>query len=236
MITADDFTIQSRGIRFEPEPHRYYSGATELVSVTTILKGAGVSLDFERLVADGKVSAEQLAIKRDLGKAAHAATHYYDEDALVAGTLDRRAEPFLESWIAFRRDTGFTPALLETVLWHPGLFIAGTIDRAGTFTHFAGCDPHDLYTVDIKLGDPEDAGAEWQTAAYATMLSLAIDRHSPWWSPLLAARPTFSVRLQESGRYKLATYPNTLRAWSEYQAFVTTYRRQHSRRLAVAHA
>jgi hypothetical protein len=115
--------------------------------------------------------------------------------------------------------------------------LAGTIDRAGAFTKFEGCDPRDLYTVDIKLGDPEDAGAQWQTASYATMLSMSLRRTSKWYQPLLAVRPRYSVRLQPNGHYKLTRYDNTLTDWAEYQAFVVTYRRQHARRRqAVARA
>lgn len=234
MIGPDDFTPGATGIRFTADPHAYYSGAVRLTGTTDVLKGVGVSLDFERLVTEGKVTAEQLVEKRDVGKAAHLATHFYDDGTLVAGSVDGRVEPYLQSWITFRAETGFKPALLETVLWHPGLFLAGTIDRAGCFTQFAGFDPRDLVTVDLKLGDPDDAGAEWQTAAYATMLSLSIRQGSPWWQPLLGARPTVSVQLQANGRYKLRTYLNTLRSWSEYTAFLTTYRRQHARRMAVA--
>lgn len=237
MIGPDDFTDGARGIRFDPEPHRYYSGVAELLGTTTVLRQAGVSMDFERLVADKLLTATELAEKRELGKAAHAATHFYDEGSLKADTVDPRVAPYLQSWIGFREATGFVPALLETVLWHPGLMLAGTIDRAGKFTKFEGCDPRDLYTVDIKLGDPEDAGAQWQTASYATMLSLSLRRTSPWFQPLLGVRPRYSVRLQANGHYKLSRYDSTLTDWAAFTAFVTTVRCQHARRRgAAAHA
>lgn len=236
MITPDDFTDGTRGIRFDPGPHTYHSGAIELLGTTSVLKGVGVSMDFEQLVEKKLLTATELAAKRELGKAAHAATHYYDEGTLQADTVDPRVEPYLQSWIGFRQATGFVPALLETVLWHPGLMLAGTIDRAGKFTGFEGCDPRDLYTVDIKLGHPDDAGAQWQTASYATMLSLSLKRSSLWFQPLLAVRPRYSVRLQANGHYKLSRYDATLTDWAEFQAFVTTYRRQHARRREVARA
>lgn len=237
MITVSDFTDGTQGIRFDPEPHRYYSGAVELLGTTTVLRLAGVSMDFEQLVADKLLTAAELAEKRELGKAAHAASHFFDEGSLKADTVDPRVAPYLQSWIGFREATGFVPALLETVLWHPGLLLAGTIDRAGKFTKFEGCDPRDLYTVDIKLGEPEDAGAQWQTACYATMLSMSLRRTSPWYQPLLATRPRYSVRLQSNGHYKLTRYDNTLTDWAEFSAFVTTVRRQHARRrAAVGHA
>jgi hypothetical protein len=232
MITPDDFTPGARALRFDAEPHRYYTGITELTGCTSVLKGVGVSMDFEGLVERKLLTAAELAEKREIGKAAHAATHYYDEGSLRAETVDPRIEPYLQSWIGFREATGFKPALLETALWHPGLLLAGTIDRAGKFSKFEGCDPRDLYTVDIKLGDPDDAGAQWQTACYATMLSLSIARSSPWHQPLLGMRPRFSVQLQKNGHYKLHRYDDTLTDWAEYTHMVTTYRRQHARRTA----
>lgn len=232
MITPADFTEGARNLRFDPAPHRYYSGLNELTGTTSVLKATGVSMDFEALVTRGFLTAAELAEKRELGHAAHAATHYYDEGSLRAESVDPRVLPRLQAWIDFREATGFVPALLETALWHPSLLLAGMIDRAGRFTKFEGCDPRDLYTVDIKLGDPEDAGAEWQTAAYATMLSVSLSGRSDWYAPLLGARPTYSVELQANGRYKLHRYDRTLAAWSEYVSFLTTFRRQHARRTA----
>jgi hypothetical protein len=230
MITADDFAEATRGISFDPVTHRYASGAIELPSVTGILKRTGVSLDFEQLVVDGKLTAEELEDKRARGQAAHAAAHYYDEGTLKAGTVDERVQPYLEAWIAFRTETGFTPALFETPLWHPGFLFAGTLDRAGTFTHFDGARPRDLHTVDIKLGDPDDAAAQWQTAAYANLLAINLSPRSPWYSPLIAALPTYSVQLLPTGRYKLSRYDNTLVSYGEFVGFLTTFRRQHARR------
>lgn len=237
MITPDDFTEGARNLRFDEGPHTYFAGMAELTGTTSVLKGVGVSLDFEQLVEKKLLTAAQLAEAREKGKAAHAATHYYDEGSLKAGSVDPRIEPYLESWIGFRKATGFKPALLETPLWHPGLLLAGTIDRAGMFEGFEGCDPRDLYTVDIKLGDPDDAGAQWQTASYATMLALSIAQRSPWYSALLGVRPRYSVKLLETGKPgKLHRYDNTLQDWAEFCAFLTTFRRQHARRRQVVHA
>lgn len=231
MITRDDLTdAAATGIRFDAGPHRYSAGATELPGVTTVLKQTGVSMDFERLVVEGKLTAEELEEKRALGQAVHAACHYYDEGTLVAGSVDARVEPGLQAWISFRADTGFTPALYETVLWHPGLMFAGTPDRFGLFHNFAQARPRDLHNVDIKLGDPEDAGAEWQTAAYAALLAISLSMRSPWYSALVGALPTYSVQLLPTGRYKLHRYDDTLRRFSEFCSFLTTFRRQHARR------
>src|SRR5207248_265963 len=112
--------------------------------------------------------------KRDVGRAAHVATHYFDEGTLDPRSVDPRVDGYLQAWIDFRESTGFVPVLLETPLHHPGLLFAGTIDRAGFFSKFDGCDPRQLFTVDIKCGDPGDAAAQWQTAAYAELLGVSL--------------------------------------------------------------
>lgn len=232
LITADDFTPLTQGLRFDVAAHRYTVGALELPSVTQILKRVGISRPWD------DVPAAVLAEKRAIGQAAHAAAHYYDEGTLEAGTVDPRVEPYLQAWIDFRENTGFTPVLLETPLQHSGLLIAGTLDRAGYFAKFADADPTDLHTVDLKCGNPVDAGAQWQTAAYAEMLSVSLAPTSPFNQPLkfrMLAR--YSVQLQPNGKAKLHAYPDTLQDWLEFSAFVTTFRRQHAavEKLEAAH-
>src|SRR5205085_2044481 len=106
-------------LRFDEGAHRYTVGDEELAHVTGVLKSVGVSRDFQRLVEEGKLSAEQLAYKRDLGRAAHMATHYFDEGTLQPDTVSLAVEPRLRAWIKFRAFTGFTPVMLETALYHP---------------------------------------------------------------------------------------------------------------------
>lgn len=232
---AIHFNGVARAVAYDPNGHRYTAGASALDHVTGILRGVGVSVDFERLVAEGKVTAAQLEEKRALGQAAHAATHYYDDNTLVAGSVDPRVEPYLQAWMHFRQVTGFVPALLETALWHPGLLIGGTLDRAGTFTSFVDADPRDLHTVDIKLGEPDDAAARWQTAAYAEFLALSLAPGFPGLDNIkMRMRKRYSVQLLPSGHYKLHVYADVINDWLEFCAFVTTFRRQAVRRREVA--
>lgn len=235
LLTADDFTPAAQALRFYPEPHTYQVGMTELPSVTGILRATGISLDFVRLVAEGKLTAWQLEEARAIGTAVHMATHFYDEGTLEAGTVDPRAEQGLQNWIDWRELTGFVPVLLETPLHHPGLLVGGTLDRAGYFTKFEGWQRHDLVVVDLKWGDPENAGAQWQTAAYAEFLSLALAPRSPWATSIAGfrLRPRYSVHLK-GAKAKLNRYDDTLRDWVDFQQFVTTYRRQIGRRKAAA--
>lgn len=223
-ITSKDWSPGMGLLRFDAAAHRYFCGDLELPGVTRILRQVGVSSDFH------DVPADVLNAKRDLGTAVHMAAHYYDDGTLDPKTVDPRVTPYLDAWHDFRNMTGFTPVLLETPLWHSGLLIAGTIDRAGYFAKFPNADPSKLYAVDIKCGDPDDAGAKWQTAAYSEMLSACLDRSSPFADPMMRTRPTFSVKLNDNGTYRLYSYPDTLRNWSEFTHFVTTFRRQHPSR------
>lgn len=234
-LTADDFTAIAAALTFRPEPHTYQVGLTQMPSVTQILKAVGVSVDFERLVERGQLLAAVLNEKRAVGQGVHLATHYYDLGALDRSALDPRIEPYLQAWVDFREATGFVPTLLETPVHHPGLLIAGTLDRAGTFTKFEGCQPHDLHIVDIKCGDPEDAAARWQTVAYAEMLSLALRKDVFLRSGGEAAfrlRPRYSVRLDADGRWNLSTYKDYLNDWRDFKHFCTTFRCQVAQRRA----
>lgn len=222
-------------LRFDEAAHRYSIGAEELVHVTRILKATGVTLDFERLVADGKLRAEDLIYKRDLGRAVHIATHYYDEGSLRRDSITNPAiEIGLQAWIDFRAATGFTPVMLETALHHPALRVAGMNDRAGYFTKFSDHSPNDLLTVDIKLGDPEHAGAQWQTAAYAEFLAVLLEKFPGFDAFSFRLRPRYAVQLLETGKWKLHKYPNHASDWRDFQHFITTYRRQHAQRTGRA--
>lgn len=223
LITVEDFTPLTQGLRFDAVAHRYTVGALALPSVTQILKRVGISRPWD------DVPVDVLAAKRALGQAVHAAAHYYDEGTLEAGSVHEKVEPYLQAWIDFRERTGFTPALLETPLQHSGLLIGGTIDRAGYFAKFEDADPRDLHTVDLKCGNPVDAGAQWQTAAYAEMLSVSLAPTSAFHQPLkLRMLPRYSVQLLPNGKAKLHAYRDTLQDWLEFSAFVTTFRRQHA--------
>lgn len=232
-LSADDFTPAAAALVFEPGVHTYRVGMTDLPSVTGILRACGVSVDFERLVENGYLTAFQLEEKRSIGQAVHLAAHFYDDGQLDTASVDPRVEGYLQSWIDWRAQTGFVPALLETPLHHPGLFFAGTLDRAGTFTKFEGTDPRDLQVVDIKCGNPEDAAAQWQTAAYAELLAVSLradvlfDRGGP---SAFRLRPRYSVQLHPDGRARLNVYADYLRDWTDFQHFVTTFRRQACRR------
>lgn len=228
------FPTWAERLQFDEPAHRYTLDGRELAHVTRILKACGVSLDFEALVSTGKISHEDLLFKRDLGRAAHMATHYYDEGTLRRETVSHAVEPRLQAWIDWRERTGFTPLMLETALYHPTLLVAGTNDRAGYFSRFEGHSPTDLITVDLKLGDPEDAGAQWQTAAYAEFLAIALEQQPGFDAFKFRLQPRYAVQLLPEGRAHHVKYTNHVGDWRDFQHFVTTYRRQHAQRTGRA--
>lgn len=75
-------------------------------------------------------------------------------------------EGFAKAWISFKKETGFTPTLIETPVHHPVRQYRGTLDRVG---YFSALQTQARILLDIKSG----IVADWvrlQTAAYAACL------------------------------------------------------------------
>lgn len=207
----------SQALTFDPATHTYRLGSLVLPSVTEILGAVGVRNSF------AGVDPDVLERKRQLGHAVHAAAHYDDDGELEVGSLHPEVLDYLEGWRAFRADYGFLPAVLETALHDPRQLVGGTLDRAGVFNKFPGVSPDELHVVDLKCGDPNDAAAQWQIPAYASMLADSLGRAD------ILTRPTYAVQLFPHD-YKVHRYPNTLRSYREFCAFVTTFRCHYDRR------
>lgn len=157
-------------------------------SVTQILKATGVSADFSH------VDPIVLDRKRQIGQAVHVATHYNDEGDLDAQTIAPEVRPYLEAWQRFRRDRDFVPRLLETVVYSQAHHYIGRFDRFGS-VHLRSA-----VLLDIKIGDPDAASADLQTAGY--LVALLEERPE-----LTAAIERWSVQLCADGRYRLRMYP-----------------------------
>jgi hypothetical protein len=103
-------------LTFDALTHTYWLDGVRIPSVTQILQRAGL-IDFSR------IPAPILSAARDRGAAVHQAVHYYNEHDLDLEAFQKDFPnywPFLEAWLAFRRDTGF---------------IVATDDELPTFTH-----------------------------------------------------------------------------------------------------
>lgn len=156
-------------------------------SVTQVLRAEGLSSDF------AGVDPVTLERKRMIGEAAHRAAHYYDEGDLDPGSVSPLARPYLDGWIAFRVQRGFVPLLRETV-------VASAYGYIGCFDSFGLVDGRRYVLADIKTGDPRDAAAHLQLAAYEQ----AFRETYPVYAS--AAIERWSVQLTADGRYRVHPY------------------------------
>lgn len=158
---------------FDAARHVYTLYGVPIPSVTQILKATGVSTDFEGLKATSQRRRQQIDARRDLGTVVHAACHAYDDDDLAWESLTADVQPFVEAWAEFRRSSGLMPKLRERILYHGQRRYCGTTD--GIFV----ADHTGPVMVDIKIGDPEDAGARFQLAGYCDAFLYEHRDHPP---------------------------------------------------------
>lgn len=201
--------FQQAGVTFDPAAHRYFFEGAPVLNVTSILRAHKISADWSI------IPPAVLENKREIGRAAHIAAHYFDEGDLQPGSVHHEVTPYLDGWRRFVEENEFQPLLLETPLVHPLMRYAGTVDRFGIVHQL-----QDLPSiVDIKTGNPEDAGAGPQTAAYEQLIRALlpelypyieafIEYPMPWALEDIIAAPwtRYSVQLFPNGSYKLSTY------------------------------
>lgn len=133
---------------FLPESHRYLLDGRELVSVTRVLRVAG-------LYDDEWFTDES----RDRGTRVHRACCRVDDGLPV---IDPLAEPYLMAYARFKADMEPVWSHVESPVYDALLGYAGTMDRAGIVDG-------QLTVVDLKTGDiPPMVGP--QTAAYRRCL------------------------------------------------------------------
>lgn len=217
MGSSDVATLTGAALVFYPEDHSYWTppgrdGGQRIVNVTTVLKATGISADFEAI----ERMNPDVAFKRDLGSAVHADCHAYDDEDLRLSTVDPRVLPYVRAWAAWREAYAATPLHRERCVFHPVQQYCGTLDGI-----FAIRGKHVL--IDLKCGDPDDAGARWQTAAYeaAYRAEFAEARIDERWSVQLT--PGAAVP------YRVTPYRDYL-DYQTFLCFLTTYRHQHARR------
>lgn len=205
-------------LSFDPATHTYRTPDGIVVpSVTQILKAVGVSVDFEEIAEMSTKLGEQIEFRRALGTAVHADAHAYDDGDLDWQTVDPRVEPYLEAWATFRENTGLQPLTRERRVYHASRGYCGTLD--GIFL-----TPQDRRVlVDIKTGDPEDAGARYQLAAYQAAFQYEHDD--------FAIDERWSVQLTPDRviPYRVTPYTDWT-DWPSFQAFLTTFACQAARR------
>jgi hypothetical protein len=185
---------------FDAATHVYMLDGVVVPSVTGILKASGL-IDFSG------IPEHILEAARVRGTTVHEAIHFFNEDDL---DLEQFGEdfpdyaPYLEGWIAFRRQRRFTPIVNECRIASRRHQVAGTLDCLGELDGVG-------VLLDFATGNPEDVAKNFQTAAY---LGLALDwEHEPDADPRLAdffARhphvKRYAVALRRDGTFRLEAY------------------------------
>lgn len=179
---------------FVPETHEYFNERRVLVpSVTQILAGVG-------LVDYSQVRDEVLERKAEIGVAAHAACHYFDEGDLNLTSLDPVVLPYVNAWVLFRQECRFNLELVE----HQGIAVVDgmeygfKLDRLGMLNGRPTLlEIKCTAAVEMSWG-PQLAGYDLATRATTKTAMLRV-----------------AVHLKPNGKYKLERYDDP----RDYQIF-----------------
>ncbi len=167
-------------VTFDPATHTYWHGSVKVPSVTRILSP---------LTDLSAIPPAILAYAADRGTAVHYGCELYDTDDLDWDSLTDELVPYIEAWAEFRAVTGFKPQRIESRVFHPGLFYAGTLDRTGVIDG-------ELAVVDIKTSKTVYPTVGMQLAAYAEALHASEPQ-----APKHTAR--YAVQLKDDGTWSL---------------------------------
>lgn len=198
--------------------------------VTHVLKSVGVTKDFEELSDINARLRSNVANASLRGTAVHADCHAFDDDDLEDDYFDRsgdgRIVPFVKAWARVREDKRLKPIVhaRERHVFHPLLLYTGIQD--GIFESDLG-----LILVDLKTGDPEDAAAHIQTAAYEAAWRCENKKTK------IAERWAVWLRPERKIPYTIMNYsarPDASLDFDKFAACVTVYYEQADRRRKVA--
>lgn len=197
---------------------------------TKILRAVGVSRDFDDLGDRVRRVRENLPNASARGTAVHADCHAFDDDDLPLDYFasgDGRIVPFVKAWERVREAKRLKPLVhaRERLVYHPVYSYAGILDGI-----FECCDVG-LVLVDLKTGDPEDAAAHLQTAAYAEAW---LSEHK---KEKIAERWAVWLRPERVVPYTIINYssrPDARLDFGKFAACVTVYYEQAERRRKVA--
>lgn len=172
-------------LEFDPVAHVYRVRGKRLPSVTQAT---------DRLCDYSRVPPDALEAARRRGTAVHAATALYDEGRLDWGAVDDGYYGYIEAWLAFRADTGFTPFVIEHRVFSMTLGAAGTIDRTGTFERLPSVKSTDEILLDVKTTAERMPGVGPQTAGYKLLYNEGAKKK---------LKRRFVVLLRPDGTYRL---------------------------------
>jgi len=177
------------GCTFEEATHAYRRDGLPIPSVTRILDHGGL-VNFEM------VRQDVLERKATIGTLVHLATKFYDQGDLDWNSLDRYTRGRVEAWALFRKETGFTPRIIEEqyIANVQGMSFGLTVDREGLLRGTSTI-------IEIKTAS---APSEWwglQTAGYAMAVP---DPEEKLLTPITCfmKRRRMAIMLLEDGSYK----------------------------------
>lgn len=161
-MSARQIQLSGRDLRFDAGPHHYFLPTGERVpGVTEILRATGTSIDFEGISTISDLSEAAVRYRRHLGTAVHADCHAFDDGQLAWDRVHPAAAPYVKAWEVFRENSRLEPLERERVVFHAAEYYCGALDGI-----FRQRETRGRVLIDIKLGDPFDAAAHLQTAAY----------------------------------------------------------------------
>lgn len=192
-------------ITFEASGHIYRVNGIAVRSVTKILADAGIS-DFSG------VRPEVLRYAQERGTKVHRAAEFSDQNDLDESTLDPKIGGYVEGWRKFRRDSGFVPRLIESIVYCPKFVYIGCLDREGLMPKFGPT------VLDLKTGEECES---WPIQIAAYVRAAVGERYC-------MGHRRAAVQLRKNGTYNLLMYPQRdfARDWDRFRRALQETRQQ----------
>jgi hypothetical protein len=182
---------------FGADDHVYYDESMLRVPGTTSL------LETAGMVCYAGISEAILNRKAQIGTAAHAASHFFDEGDLNESTVDPAVLGYVDAWKLFRRESDFEPEFIEYrgISEVEGMHYGWTLDRTGLLSKRRSL---------LELKCTANVEPSWgpQTSAYE-MASRRLGQNA---GPF---RRRLAVWLKPNGIYRLISYSDV----QDYQIF-----------------
>ena len=166
-------------LSFDPESHSYKLDGRRLISVTQVLKSAGI--------IDTSWYTDWAA---ERGSAVHKAIQLESAGELDEDSVDFNVQPYLEAYRKFRLEKGWHPVATELMVVDRVYEYAGTLDALGMMKDR-------MTIVDYKTG-PLAAPVGLQLSAYALGVKAYQGK---------AVTNLVGVQLKPDGTYKMKRYP-----------------------------
>lgn len=172
-------------ILFAEESHIYSYHGEKFLSVTQVIRLAGLGDDFSA------VPGPVMARAQRRGSMVHLATQFYDEGCLDMATVHESIRGYVDAYIQFRKDRPIKVIEVEKRMVDVGLGLAGTPDLI-CFMGGRRC------VIDKKTSQAMSKSMGLQTAGYKMLWNA---QH-----PFQPVYDRYGLRLEKSGKYKLVAH------------------------------